>query len=964
MLLFLPVKCNFEVFIVTKLNTSKNHIVMKGSGIFAKVTWLILLVCLIQVQKVNAQALPVDPAIRIGKLENGLTYYLRKNQEPKERASFYIIQNVGAMLENDDQDGLAHFLEHMAFNGTKNFPDKGVINTLERYGVAFGRNINAYTSQNETVYNLSDVPVNIPGLIDTCLLILHDWSDFLLLSEEEIDLERGVIAEEWRTRRNAGFRMQKQIMPVLYHDSKYAKRDVIGSLDVIHNFDYETLRKFYHDWYRTDLQAIAVVGDIDVDEVEQKIVALFSKIEAVDNAPERVFHEIPFHSETLYAQATDPEATSHSISIYMKHEGTPPEMKSVNYYRNNYINSLFNRMMNERINELVQKGEPPFIAGGVSYGGFARGYNILSVSANAHPNRMDEGLRAIYTEAQRVNRHGFTASELERAKSNILTQTETRWKQQDKIRNDQFIRQMVSHYLTGEPLVSMDFEWQFVQAVLPSITVEEVSSKAGEWMRDENRVIVVSGPDAADVKLLSEEEVLSILKEVENSTIEPYKEEALAESLVDKELKGSPVVKTRKLDDMKAVEWTLANNAKVVYRYADYQKDNVMLQALSPGGNSLYSTDKLASALMLGNFIGSFGVGDFDATALRRMLAGKNVSLSPGLSGIYETFSGSASPRDFEILLQLLYLYFEEPRFDEEAYQAMLTRLEASVANMQNNPQKIMSDSLQRIFSNYSDRTKLITPELFKEFSLQQMEEIYRDRFMDAGDFTFFIVGNIEEETAKTLAEKYIGSLTDHPRTENWKDNNVGFPKGRTEKQIPISLQTEKANVVVAFNNTSDFIPGNNLAMDVLREVLRLRYIEEIREKEGGTYGVSVGSQNERHPRQEKRLQMSFDTDPEKAEHLKSILYREIDLIVKNGPTEEDLDKVVKNMLKEIEQAKPNNGYWMNVLTRYYQVGINNSDPDNYENILTTFTVEDIHRFAKNYFNGSHTVDVVFVPLK
>lgn len=916
------------------------------------------------VSYVGAQPLPVDPEIRIGKLENGLTYYLRKNLEPKERASFYIIQNVGALLEDDSQDGLAHFLEHMAFNGTKNFPDKGIINTLERYGVAFGRNINAYTSQNETVYNLSNVPVNIPGLIDTCLLILHDWSDFLLLEEEEIDLERGVITEEWRTRRNAGFRMQKQIMPVIYKDSKYAVRDIIGSLDVINNFEYETLRKFYHDWYRTDLQAIAVVGDIDVDDVEQKIKALFSRIEAVENAPERIFHEIPFHSETLFAIATDPEATSHSLSIYIKHEGTMPENKSANYYRNSYVNSLFNQMMSERISELLQKGNPPFIAGRIGYGGLARGYDVFSVMLNAHPNRMDEGLRALYTEVMRAYHHVFTHSELERAKSNILTQTESRWKQQDKISNDQHIRRIVNHYLTGEPLVSMDFEWQFVQAVLPTISVEEVSAKARQRLKDENRVIIVSGPDAADVKLLTEIEALDILKEIESIQIEPYKEEELAQSLISKELKGSPVVKTRKLDDMNAVEWTLANQAKVVYRFADYQKDNVMLYAMSPGGNSIYSAEKLASANMMGNFIESFGVGQFDAVSLRRMLAGKNANVRPGLGGLYETFSGNSSPRDFEIMLQLLFLYFEEPRFDEEAYKAMVARLEATVANMQNNPQKIMSDSLQRIFTNYSDRTILITPEIFKEFSLQQIEDIYRDRFMDAGDFTFFIVGNIEEEIAKKLAEKYIGSLTDHPRTENWKDNNVGFPSGRTEKQIPISLQTEKANVTVAFRNGLEFNPDNNLSMDVLREILRLRYIEEIREKEGGTYGVSVGSQNESHPKPEKRIQMNFDTDPEKVQHLKSIIYREIDQIVKNGPTEEDLDKVVKNMLKEIEQAKPNNGYWMNVLTRYYQVGINNSDPDNYENILNSLTTDNIRDFARQFFDKPDIVDVVFVPLK
>jgi zinc protease len=916
------------------------------------------------IPSVSAQKLPVDPAIRIGKLENGLTYYIRQNQEPKERASFYIIQNVGAMLEDDNQDGLAHFLEHMAFNGTKNFPDKGIINTLERYGVAFGRNINAYTSQNETVYNLSDVPVNIPGLIDTCLLILHDWSDFLLLEEEEIDLERGVISEEWRTRRNAGFRMMKQYYPALFKDSKYAIRDVIGSLDVIQNFEYETLRKFYHDWYRTDLQAIAVVGDIDVDEVETKIKNLFSKIAAVENAPVREFHELPFHRETLFAKASDPEATSHSVTIYIKHKDTPPEEKSVTYYRNSYVNSLFNRMMGDRIGELVQTGNPPFINGSVGYRNFVRGYAMLGISATTHPNRMDEGLKAIYTEALKVSRHGFTASELERAKSNLLTQTESRWKQRDKIRNDQFVRNIVNHYLTNEPLVSMDFEWQFIQAVLPTISVEEVSAKAREWIKEENRVIIVMGPDAPDVKLLTEEQALAVLKETENSAIAAYEEKEVAKSLIDKELKGSPVVKTKKLEELNAVEWTLGNNAKVVYRFADYQKDNVMLYASSPGGSSLYGPEKLASAMMLGDFTGSFGVGDFDAITLRRMLTGKNARISPSLGGLYETFSGSSSPRDFETMLQLLYLHFEKPRFDPDAYNALNTRLEASIANLVNNPQKIMSDSLQRIFSNYHERTKLVTPELFKEFSLQQMEQIYRERFMDAGDFTFFIVGNLDESTVKTMAEKYIGSLTDHPRTETWKDNKVSFPSGRTEKQIPISLQTEKSNVVVVFNKEADYNPRNNLITEVIRGILRIKYTEEIREKEGGTYGVSVSSQSERFPKEQKSIQMSFDTDPERADYLKSIIYREIDKIINEGPTFDDVDKVIKNMQKEREQAKPNNNYWMNVLTGYYQLNINGDAPENFEKILENLTVKDIQQFAADYFKGANVVDVIFVPKK
>ena len=925
---------------------------------------MVLTGLILMVSPAFSQQPPVDPAIRTGKLANGLTYYIRHNEEPKERASFYIIQNVGALLENDNQDGLAHFLEHMAFNGTKNFPGKGIIHTLERHGVAFGRNINAYTSQNETVYNLSDVPVNAPGLIDTCLLILHDWSDFLLLTEEEIDLERGVISEEWRTRRNAAFRMQRQFFPVLFKDSKYAVRDVIGNLDVIKNFDYPTLRSFYHDWYRTDLQAIAVAGDIDVDEVEKKIIKLFSGIKAVDNAQERDFITIPHHNETLFTKATDPEATSSSVAIYVKFEGAKPEDKDLSYLRVSYAANLFNRMMSDRINEILQRGNPPFMSGSISYGGFARGYDILAINATAHPNRMEEALKAIYGEALRVKLHGFTQPELERAKRNIISLMENQWKQQDKIRNDQHIRKMQAHYLQGEPLISVDFEWEYIQEILPGITVEEVSSMAKNWIKNDNRVVIVTGPDKEDVRLLDEETAFAIMTEVEKSTLLPYEEQDLGTNLISEELKGATVVGTRRLEDLQAVEWTLSNNAKVVYKFADFQKDNVILQAFSPGGNSVLDSEELASAAMLGNFMGSFGVGDFDATALRRMLAGKNVGINSSLTSLFETFRGSSSPRDFETLLQLLYLSFERPRFEEEAYEAMRMRLQAAVANMSNNPQKIMSDTLQKIMSGYSERTLIVSPEIFDQFSLSSLEKVYRNRFKDAGDFTFFIVGNIDEESARTLAARYIGSLTDDPRTENWMDDKIRFPKGQTKKQIPITLQTEKATVTVALNKPLEYSPSSNLMLDVFQGILRLRYTEEIREKEGGTYGVSVNAYSERLPLGQKSVVMNFDTDPEKADHLKSIIYREMEKIAAEGPTEEDFDKVVKNLLKDREQAKPNNGYWMSVLINYYQNQYNSDSPENYEGILSKMTREDIRKFAAEFLKGADAVDVVFVPKK
>ncbi|MDO8928616.1 MAG: pitrilysin family protein, partial [Bacteroidota bacterium] len=506
---------------------------------------LILIIALVQFsgmafsQGILNQPVPVDPAARIGRLENGLTYYIRHNEEPKERASFYIIQNVGALLENDDQNGLAHFLEHMAFNGTKHFPGKGIINTLEKHGVQFGRNINAYTSFGETVYNLSDIPVKHEGLIDTCLLVLNDWSDFLLLTDEEIDAERGVISEEWRTRRTAGFRMQRQWLPVLLNGSKYVNRDVIGDLDVIKNFKYETLRNFYHDWYRTDLQAIAIVGDIDVDAVEQKVKTLFSKIKAVENPLKREFYDVPEHKEPLYALVTDKEASNYSVSLYIKHKAPTASEKNLGYLREKTIQSLFGMMTRDRINELLQKGVPPFVTGSIGYSGLVEGYEMLVISASAKPDQGDLAFKSIYTEAQRIYQHGFTSAELDRAKTNLLTSYESRYKQRDKINNDEFASDFKSHYIEGEPLTSIDFDWEFVQNILPTISVDDLSNRAKKWMTPENRVIVVMGPDKPEATHLSKDQALSIISELENGKVEPYTEEEVSTNLISKELKGS-----------------------------------------------------------------------------------------------------------------------------------------------------------------------------------------------------------------------------------------------------------------------------------------------------------------------------------------------------------------------------------------------------------------------------------------
>lgn len=927
-------------------------------------SYLLLSASVLCAQKDLSKPAPVDPEIRSGKLDNGLTYFIRHNKEPEKRASFYIVQNVGAILEKDDQNGLAHFLEHMAFNGTQHFPGKGVINTLEKHGVAFGSNINAYTGFDETVYNLSNVPVDVPGLIDTCLLILHDWSDFITLSEKEIDLERGVIAEEWRTSKNASRRLIFQIIPVVLKGTKYAERDIIGNIDVIKSFDYKTLRDFYHDWYRTDLQAIVVVGDINVDEVELKIKTLFSGIPAVQNPLPREFQKVPGHSETRFVLATDKEAPQTLVSVVTLHESVPAEQKNLHYIRDNHVTSLMNSMLSTRISELLQKENPPFATGTISFGEYyARGYDALTITAVAGKNEEARALEAIYTEAERAKRHGFTKGELERAKASMLTSFENYYKQKDKIDNDTHAEAIMNYFLTGEPLTSVDFDYEFLKEIIGTITPEEVSEKFKKLMKDDNRTIIVQGLEGDDVIHLTEKEAIDIITRVKASAIEPYGEDELAESLVRDELKGSKIISVQSLPQFDAEEWTLANNIKVIYRKADFEKDDVMLAGFSFGGISKLNDEHVLAANLLNGIVSMYGAGDYDNVTLQKMLAGKKASVAVALNETTETITGSSTPKDFETMMQLLYLRLANPRFDESAHNAIISRYSAIVVNMEKDPNKIKSDSVSLITTGYHPRTPILSKESIEKISLDDMRSVYTDRFSGADEFIFFIVGNIEKDMAVQMVEKYIGSLPAKGRKETWINRKINQPDGKITREISIPLTIPKATVYLSFETEKfRYKPWNYLGLEVINGILDIVYTEKVREEESGTYGVSVSLGAQKRPFQAAEGRITFDCDPARAKELKAIIYSELDNIMQNGPSQTNLEKAVNNLLKTREESKLHNAYWLNTLTRYYSYGINNDDPDNYENILKSFTVKDIRKIARKMFKKADVVDIIFKP--
>lgn len=908
------------------------------------------------------QPVPMDPNVKYGVLENGMTYYILHNEEPKDRASFYIMQNVGAVMEDDDQNGLAHFLEHMAFNGTKHFEGKGIINYLEQYGIAFGRNINAYTNLDETVYNLSSVPTTNQGLMDSCLLVLHDWSNYLLLTEEEIDAERGVIKEELRTRNNANSRIDNILRPFKYKDSKYATRDIGGDLDVIENFDYDVIRRFYHDWYRTDLQAIAIIGDFDATVMEQKVIELFSGIPAVENPKERLYYEVPDNVEPIIAIAADPEAQQSMIWLYYKHDIVKKEDKNIGYYRNSMIKQLYGQMMNARFNEIVQKGNPPYLVAQASYGSYTATKDAYTSVALAQNNGIEKALTAILMENERIRRFGFTAGELDRAKMNLSRMIENAFKEKDKRDNDRYMSEFKAHYMNNEPMPGIEIEFQFVQGILPGIALAELNALPEKWITKKNMILTMQGPEIDGIDLPTAEDALAIIDNVASMNLEPYKDEVSDKPLVEKEPSGSPVVSSKEVEVLGITEWMLGNGARVLIKKTDFKQDEILLNAFSKGGLSLMSEEDLASASMLGTFIAMYGVGEFDNIGLQKMLAGKIASVNPFLASETEGFNGSASPQDFETMLQLLYLRFENPRFDEQAHNALQSRFAALIENRSKDPNQVFGDSVSMIMANYHPRVQPMNKEFLENVKFEKIKKIYLDRFRDASDFTFIFTGNIDAEQAKPLIEKYIGGLTDIDRTETWVNNHIHAPKGFVKKSFRKEMENKKSSVFINYNDSFKYSHENKIALDIFRYILDIRYTESIREEEGGTYGVGIGTQKLHYPEEEFNLRMQFDCDPEKADYLASLIYVEVDKFIEEGPTQVDLDKARENLLKVRGENLRQNRFWQSAIRSYYYDNEDVVSEQNFNDILKNFTVESLKKIANDLFSNANKIEIIMKP--
>ena len=910
------------------------------------------------------QPLPIDSSVRVGKLDNGLTYYIRHNEYPKQRAEFHIAQAVGAILEEDHQNGLAHFLEHMAFNGTQHFPGKGIITYFESIGVNFGGNINAYTSLDETVYRLSDVPTYRQGIIDSALLVMHDWACGLLLLPEEIDAERGVIREEWRTGANANRRMWKASNPLKYPGSQYAKRDVIGDTAVINNFKYDALRDYYTKWYGPDNQAIIVVGDINVDEVENAIKKLWADVPARSNRGERPLYSVDDNVEPIVAIVQDKEAQQTRVQVDFKKPKLPKAMRQTNEaYLISILQRLVCDMLDYRFQDLALEPDASLVAGGAFYSELVKEKDAFSAVYLAKAGKETQALYDLLIQLEKMRRYGFNASELERVKTEMLTQYEELYNERNTVRNISYAQEYIRHYLDDEVIPGIEWEYKTLQQLLPMIDINTINNIAKQFITDQNVIVSIMAPDNDVVQLPTQEQVLEMLQQVKSAEIEAPVEEEISANLVKKEPKIGKIKSINQNKSLGTTEWILSNGIKVIFKPTEFKQDEIRMSAFSKGGTSLVATEDLASAALATDIIEFSGLADFSMTQLQKVLVGKNVSIGPSISAYREEMNGSSTVKDLETLLQLNYLYFTAPRKDEKAFQSLKEILATQLANRSKNPKAIFGDSVAMIQNNYSPRTLIFDTKALGMVSLEKALEIYKQRFANPADFTFTFVGNIDpnDEQTKTIICKWIGGLKTKSKRETIKDHGVRAPQGEFKSYFQRSMQTKTATNRIQYTSYDmPYTLANDLNMEMLGRILSTRYLESIREREGGSYGVGCSGVMDIQPVPRARLLMQFDTDPLKQAKLMSIIHEEVKTIAKDGPLASDLQKEKESMLKDYMENLEKNSYWETVLYMYYMYGIDYIA--DYKKEVEALSAQSVQETLQQLLKSGNMFEVVMFP--
>ena len=907
--------------------------------------------------------LPNDPAVRVGQLENGLKYYIRHNEQPAQRAEFWIATDAGAHQEEDHQDGLAHFFEHMCFNGTKNFPGKSMLEYLQSIGAEFGRNINASTGFEVTQYMLNNIPVVRESIIDSCLLVLHDWSGFVTCAPEEIDNERGVIIEEKRSRDAANWRMYMAARPYIYGDAPYAKRTLIGSYEQLANFEHQSLIDFHQKWYRPDNQAVIVVGDIDVDAVEAKIKTLFSDIPVPATPAVKPAVKIADNVEPIVGIITDPEAQYSYVELMWKSEPMPKQLNNTDMaFMTEMVKDYVQQIMSERFSDIAADPASPFIQAGLFFYPICNECDATRGQVIFREGDMAKALKAFMIEVEKMRRFGFNDGEVQRATENILKHYEKAVEAASTRKNGDLVSPLLNNFYRNESYLQPELALQLAQGLCSQFNAQVLNQIVAQLITDENLIVLYNGPSKEGSVIPTEQEIRDVLAEAKAAEIQANVEETVNEPFISKELKGSKVKKAAEVI-YGATQWTLKNGVKVVVLPTELKKDQVMFNITLQGGKTLIATEDLPSFQddIWGLYLQNTGISKFAGKTVPKMLAGKSLSVNPFISGSTHGVSGNSTPKNLETALQIAYLYFTEPRFDQDEYMTGINQINALMPNLKSNPDFQFSIAMDEILYGHNPRVVNLTEETLAKADLATIERVYRQLFKDAAGAVVTIVGNVDLETLKPMVEKYLGSLPKGKKaTEINKENLITFAKGEVNEVVKLKMQAPKSTVVQLYTAYAPVNTKKSVALDAANYIIDMIYTKTIREDEGGTYGVGTSMLAQRSPMERLIAQIYFNTNPESAEKLGGLAAKGLKELAENGPTQEHFNMAIENFKKNLPESRINNGYWMNCLQTWNKHGIN-YDAE-YEEAVNALTPEDVKAALQELLSQGNVIKIASFP--
>lgn len=911
-----------------------------------------------------AQELPLDPLIRHGKLDNGLTYYIQKNTYPENRAVFYLAQDVGSMQEEDNQSGLAHFLEHMAFASTKNFPNK-VIDFLEKGGMKMGQNINAYTSYDQTVYYLSDIPTDRPGLIDTCLLIIHDWSGFISLKDKDIDKERGVIKEEWRGRNGAYTRIFDKEMPIMFEGSKYADRNVIGKMEVVENFKYQELKDYYHKWYRPDLQTVIIVGDIDVDHIEAQLKKLYQDIPKPVNPAERIYYPVKDNVEPVVSIATDPEATVTRLTYYIKHDTSKESKNTLARMKLVYAQNMFSSILYSRLQEIGQLPNAPYTDASGRYGTYymAKTKDAWTSWATVKEGKVKETLEILAREQERIKRYGFTNEEIERAKANMLNSLENRYNNRNKQMTGNIVGSILNMVQAKGYLPGIAYEYEAMKRELPKLDNQVFKEMANQYFTYTNNVITVSGPEKEGLNYPTKQELLDVITTVQKEKIEPYVETTLDEPLVSDLPAAGKITNIEKGDKYDETLWTLSNGIKVLLKKTDFQTDQILMSAIGYGGKFQFDASEKLNYQDLGYLPIFSGIGNFSAINLKKKLAGKSVGLQPVIGNYTQGLSGSSNKKDIETMLQLAYLYITSPHKDPQAFKAYIEGYKTYVLNESKNPSTIFYDTLNVTTYGNQPRAKKIRIEDIDRIDYDKMISLYKKCFANPGEMTFIFVGTIDEEQLKPLVEKYLACLpSEIKETRIAQVTDYNKKKGQIIKRFAQKMETPKAQVVI--NYTAQMKRDGNTThyLAVMNNILQQAFFRAMRTEKSGVYGAGASINIEKYPitNDNASLSVNFTTNPDRIDEMLEVAQKELQTIADNGPRQDEYTKAIENTVNNRTTWNRLNGFWIAVLECNYFYG--EEENIDFEKRIRAITPQEIQQMMKDMLQPGNKIEVIMLP--